>query len=52
MARWPIWLGLGSAVAIEVGPEVARPEGDDVVITLRAPLLSGPHAVALDGLRS
>jgi alpha-L-fucosidase len=26
--------------------------GDDLVITLRAPLLAGPHAIALDGLRS
>jgi hypothetical protein len=25
---------------------------DDLVITLRAPLLAGPHAFALDGLRS
>jgi alpha-L-fucosidase len=26
--------------------------GDDLVITLRAPLRAGPHALALDGLRS
>jgi alpha-L-fucosidase len=29
-----------------------RIDGDDLVITLRAPLLAGPHAFALDGLRS
>jgi alpha-L-fucosidase len=27
-----------------------RSDGDDLVITLRAPLLAGPHAFALDGL--
>ncbi len=27
-----------------------RVSGDDLVITLRAPLLAGPHAFALDGL--